>query len=160
MAADTDLPVQLLERFREGLRSPFGRRRLTDALADVIDMIDVARRRGASWAQIAGVLSTGLTEVEGGQKLDEATLRGLMRRIRQRRQAGHVPRPTTGGRQTAVAALSNPRPSEPSQVTPQLARSVGSSLHGCAGFPTADNQRTKAERLAEQFEKLNKIQRG
>jgi hypothetical protein len=154
-----NLADQLMARFRQGLRSPFGPRRLTDALMDAADLIEAARRGGASWAQIADVLSAALRQAGRGEKLDEATVRGLVRRVRLRQDARRPSAPASVQPWTPEA----PRPQAPAlqkePPAPEPARPEKSDEPAAARGPPNDRQ-TKAERIALDLDRLSQITRA
>jgi hypothetical protein len=156
MTTNADLPTQLLERFQQCLQSPFGTKRLTTALDEVAPLIEAARRSGATWAQIADTLSPALARTESGKRLDEATLRGLMRRIA-RRQTRNAKASFTGPHIPLPVVRSQPHLDQPTQP---ISRSIKSSKNEACSITaraTLPDQRTKAERLAASFDQLRRI---
>jgi hypothetical protein len=156
MTTNADLPTQLLERFQQCLESPFGTKRLTTALGEAAPLIEAARRCGATWVQIADTLSVALARTESSKRLDEATLRGLMRRIA-RRQARNTKASFTGPRIPLPVVQSQPHPDQLAQPMSRSIKSSKNEARSITARATPADQRTKAERLAASFDQLRRI---
>jgi hypothetical protein len=77
---------ELQQRFRKALEDSFGKRRLSDALRDVEDLVRLARDRGVTWSRLGDALNEVLASLTRAE-ITEATLRGMMRRISAQRAA-------------------------------------------------------------------------